>query len=363
MNCDLDIIGVTRTECECFDADPEESENLSGLYLSELEGMSLQLLFDHEICEYGTWRQHCEKAIYNAKAQLHGDIVQELVNSSYYEKTKPVFGQVGHDRFVKNVNTSKTHLVYRVVLNNLRNTTVTIKNVGLYFQNATVLTANIYNVFGTLISTKSLTPVAGKYIVRAFNVDLSCDMPGVQYPEYFIVINIDKNKPVELKHVCCGDQYKFDYERPCFREKKNVMGWRSVAMVGYDLLNWNVNNISDYRKLCPSYKTFAGLVLDVSTRCDTMSMICNEEIDYKTDDLGIGIALALRYKAGSMLFTDLLNRPNVELKAPESMLAALKMWDDKYKSHIKLIVTGDTLLQYTDCFKLRNRMVRAGGRL
>ncbi len=361
MNCDLDIIGITQTTCECFE--PDEEESLSGLYLSELEGFSLQLLLDHEVCEYGTWKEHMLKGIYNAKAELHKDVVQGLTASNFYEKVKPIYGQIGHDRKVTLISTSKQHLVYRMVLNNLRDTKVKIKNIGLYFQNANPLSCRIYDVFGTLLDTVALAPAAGKYVVDTFDYEFDCYMPGVKYAEYFLVIDISNNKPYSLKHLCCGDKYTFNYNRPCFTERQNVTGWRSVAMVGYDIIDFNANNIDTYRTLCPTYKTLCGIVLDISTRCDTWKLVCNELIDYKTDDLGISIALALRYKAASMLFQDILNRPNVELKQPDGMLASVQMWDAKYKDHINYMTSADTILQYTDCFKLRNRMARVGGRL
>jgi hypothetical protein len=357
MNCDLDIIGITNTECECFTPDIEPP--LSNVYLSELDGFSLQLLKDTEICEKGDYQQHATEAINSAKIQLFQDLQNALTRD--FERVPLVKGLIGYDKKLSVVNTTKTHLVYRMVLNPLKSTTVTIKGVGVAFQNNTPVVFRVYDRFGTQVHTFTVTPTAGKYKYQALTFSLPCVVKGTQFAEYFIVADISANKPHEFKHVCCGDTYRFSYSKPCFQEV--AAGWRSIAMLGYNLINFDVNNIDRIREQDALYKTFAGILFDIESLCAQEEMICSEEIDYQNTDWGVGIALALRYKTGAILYTDILNRPNVDLKTPESLLASVAYWEQKYNEFVNYMTSTNEVLRYSSCWRLKRRMKRVAGRL
>ena len=358
--CDLKIIGITRTECECFPKDTEA--NLSNVYLSELDGFGLETLEKAEDCQHGEWKTRCENAITASFTRLNSDILKGLGENKAVERIKSTNGTVGYGKQEGGlVSTLKKHLVYRVVLKNTKKQQVKIPSLGLFFENSSALTLTIYDPFGEVYGTPiTLNPSAGKYKMQTVDITLDADVDGWEYVEYLFVINIENNKPYKLKHVCCGDAYKFDYNDPCF--KYNSGGWRSIMMVGYDVRDFNISNLSDITDTAPIYKKFAGLTLQIKNVCDDNDALCSTGIDYTNSDIGVALALALRYKTAIKIYHDILNRPNVDLVNPGNMAATAQMWADKYAGYISYLVNGSVKELY-GCFVIKQRIFRTGIRL
>jgi hypothetical protein len=351
MDCDLKIIGISNTDCECFEKDTEES--LSGVFLNELDGFSLQKVKDTEICELGDWNEHCEIAINNATTQLYADVLKKIQNTKKFQKAKKIEGLLGSINKVQLMTTNKKYLVYRLALKPLKYTKLKIKNIGLYFENANPMTAQIINPFGTVIQTITLTPQAKTYKLQAVDIELPFSVTGVPYAEYYIKIDISNNNPYELKHLCCGDTYRFNYSEPCFYKYTN--GWRSLMMWDYHFVD--TFDIQEIRECIGEYYKYMGITLDYETICNTQEIICSQGIDY-TQDLGISIALAIRYKTASIVYTDILNRPNVDQTEVESTLALIQFWDNKYNMHIGYISDVEC-----DCFERITLLNSNGARI
>ena len=354
--CDLNIIGINKTECECFETDT--FTNLSGIYLTELDGFNLQTLLDHESCQYGKWYEHCSSAISEAFHILNADIFNKLRFNKFIEKDKKIKGTVGYGKALGITNPTKRDLVYRIVLKNRKNQQVKISGIGLFFEKDVHLTLNVYNSFGEVVHTMTLEPKAGNYYVQAADITLNADVSGLPFVEYFFVIDVSDNKPYKLKHVCCGDDYIFSYANPCFNYSN--AGWRSIMMVGYDFRDFDVADISAIQTETPSYKEFAGLTFVVENQ--TTDSICTTEIDYANSDIGIAIALALRCKAAIKIYTDIINRPNVDLVNPENTVNIMQMWADKYNEYLNFIC--DTpILEIFGGYSEKRKMIKMGQRL
>lgn len=354
--CDLNIIGISNNDSECFAAD--ENENLSEIYLTDLDGFNLQTLADHESCQYGNWREHCEAAISESFNILNSDVRRKLQLNKALEKDKKVKGTIGYGKSQGKLSTSMPHLVYRLVLKNRKNQVVKISGIGLFFENASDLTLNVYNSFGSIVKTMTLEPLAGNYYVQTADITLSADVEGLAYVEYFFVVDVSANKPYSLKHVCCGDNYTFSYKYPCFNYYNN--GWRSIMMVGYDFRDFDISDISTIQNQTPTYKSFAGLTFVVENA--TTDTLCDAGIDYADSDIGIAIALALRCRAAMKIYTDILNRPNVDLVNPENTVKIMQMWADKYNDYLDFI-TSKEILKIFGGYTEREKILKVGQRL
>ena len=359
--CELKIIGITETDCSCFEKDTDA--NLSNLYLSELDGFSLQMLKDAEDCQHGVWNERCENAITSSFKQLNVDIRGGLLQNKSIEKLKSINGIIGYGKLDGGIiSTTKQHLVYRVVLKNVPKQQIKISQIGLFFENANALSLQIYDPFGEKYGTAiPLLPAAGKYKMQSVDITLNADVDGWAYCEYLFVIDIQNNKPYKLKHTCCGDNYKFDYADPCFNY--NEGGWRSLMMVGYDIIDFDIANLSEITSTSPAYTKFAGLTFAIKNICDDNNALCSSSIDYANSDVGIAIASALRYRAAVKIYHDILNRPNVDLTNPENIAATAQMWAEKYASFIHYLTHEGNVKELYGCFVLKRKIIRTGLRL
>lgn len=352
--CELKIVGVTRTSCNCFE--PDSINPLSGLYLSELEGFNLQKVLDTEDCERGQWEQITDKALEQAYTLTHSEVLRLINESNDFEKRPKINGLLGKEDKAKFYGSGKTHIVFRMLLNNLKDTKIKIDQITTMFRDSGNVSISVYNPFLQPVATIQLTVNGGVLQKHTLTspILLNCDVKGVKHSQYFFVYSTNL-KPMMFNYKCCGDSYKFDCNNPYFDFKAS---WRQLINFGYNQVNYT--GISDLEKLrceCAECDYIPGMMFNIESTCDMSKLTCNTDIDYM-DDFGLSLALAIRYKAAGIIYTDILNRNSPEKVNPEDMLAAISLWDVKFSQHCEFIAQSPDVLQYSGCFKTKETMIK-----
>lgn len=351
--CDLKIVGVTRTSCSCFE--PDSITPLSGLYLSELEGFDLQKVADTEDCLRGDYEEITLNALEQAWQLTQSEVIRQIALFHDFEKRPDIHGVLGKEDKHKFATPQKSHYVLRFMLNNLKDTVININAITAMFQNSGTVNISVYDSYLTHKGTATLTVTGGLLQRHTLStpIVMNCQTKGLQYSQYFLVFE-STLKPMMFGYKCCGDKYYFDCHKPYFDLKA---AWRQLLNFGYNQIDFTA--LSDLEALrCEGAECdyMPGVLLDITSTCSQETLTCSTGIDY-AGDFGMSIALAIRYKAAGIIYTDILNRNSPEKVNPDDMVAALQLWDAKFAQHCTFIAQSEDILK-CDCFKKKGRMIK-----
>jgi hypothetical protein len=309
----MKIIGINRVDSECFEADSEL--NLSNIYLTELEGLDVQMLKDYQTCYKGDVLTHIDNAIENAERIL----ISDCLNGKDYDEHSGRIGQLK----IKELSDVDNYLVYKIHTRQMEGEIIKITDITTIFNTSEDIELKVFDETFKEIQTLTLKCLAGQFNINKVDINLS----GSEF--YYLVVPLI-SVPYLIKNVCCGDNYRYNESAPYFNNKN--AGW-------YKLLQFKQYVTNDYMIEKDDKGIDAnGLILNVKNLCDARKLI--ERSDYKYDKFGVAVALAIRYKAGSIMLTDAINRANVDLKNQEAMLASIGFWDSKYEKLASFIKTN-----------------------
>lgn len=335
MGClEENTIGLTKTDCPCFDTDKPTNYNtsLSGLYLDEL--VTLSDIKKLENCEHGSMWAMMQNSIGEATQVVEEDLiscVKEKVNKSKLSCNKSIGGHK-HD---KNLTQTTTYAGLKITLWNLKGATAILRSITTLFgANGTVEAKIIFKNLEIQDKTLTLNTTANGQNENTFTA-----IEMYQYSEYcdnieiYIVYEVDQAVLARNNEVDCG----CGKEVQCYKEFAKVEG-----VSGNDLSNiqnWNTTRYAE------------GLILGMNFRCKEENVICDGQIEW-ADNYGRNIARAIQYLSAFKLYEKIYysNDPSVwATVGKEDLETMLPRLETKYREYLGK-VCKEIDLSNTDCF-------------
>lgn len=341
-SCIDNIIGFTRREDSCVDGyDPAYSDSESGLYVDELQGMSLRI---HDAM--GGHTDVWEKLVAsreNAINTFKTDILQEVIK--YKEPIRSYFnGDIGYKTFTR-VTTKKTYNGLRM-FSDIKGGKFTLRGVSLILDSTEAVNLEIYDEYD-LLYTYPLTSQAG----RPKRTDITPLELPLDRNYYFVISSVGLPYNNKLTCGCGGYKWCFNTEDPCYRYSKDR--WTEWSMVGGvqgdDLTirdDWSISKNSN------------GMILHGNFTCSAFDSLCGEDSDFVNDPIDSSIAWAILYKTGEFMTNYVMDTGEVSrytLLGVEALNENRIYYNKRYAVMVDYIAKNIPD-EKTDCYRCRQPM-------
>ena len=353
ITCFDNIIGLSRTECECYDTGKPADYNtsLSGLYLDELEPLTaFKGLLN---CERGTdiWDaldRSREQAILNWRAEANALL---LKNNKLLRR--PFKGKIGRLKYTREeVITSGDWVGIRMYCSDIVSGKIVINNIGTLFSDTGVITLRIYNNLNTLISSHVLNTTANTHTLNTVSIELPIHSDWTDNLEYFFIYQKNGLTPKENSSFCCDCSKTVecgcDIKYVNSQTNKNY-GWAEwCAVDGFK--KTDISDLSDL-EISSSNKMY-GLTFGIEYTCDVEDVWCKDELDFDSSTIPMAMALAIRYKAGELFINDLILSSNLnynKLINGEAQAELKVYFKEQYDKQMEFIIDNIDVRD-TDCF-------------
>jgi len=361
-DCYDNIIGLSRTECECYDDPAPYNQSQSGIFLDELE--PLKKINGLLNCETGLdlWEM-MRRARTEAVLQFVGDANAMLLKYNRL-KRQPFYGAVGRVKYTKNqICTVGKYYGVRLFCADVVSGEAEIKKIGGLFAQTGTLDISVYNNLNELVDTVTIATTAGQHTLTNVNIKLPLHSKYVDNLEYFFVYQYAGNAPKnnDLTCGCGGDKFYFNTNKPMFKtQTKQTSGWKQWFMVG--AYSGDAADFSDVS--ATSTANMYGLTLELNITCKVGETWCKDYLDFAANPLAIAIAFAIRYKAGEILIDQIMRSPNINrmtLMDAEQNQKDKDMFVAKY-NEMMVYLTDNVDVTTTDCFSCKDIVsaVKAG---
>jgi len=300
-NCLQDVIGFTRGECECiddFDASYALSE--SGLYVDELQGMSLRMLDSLGGC--GDLWDKMTNARENAINAFRVDLVHAL--SKYKEPRRRSFsGDIGGrysgtGKKITDLVTDSTYYGLRM-FSDIQGGKYVLRGVSLILDSTEAVNLEIYDEYD-LLHTIVLNSVAD----RPNRTDITPIELTLDRNYYFLIAPVGRAYANKLTCNCGGFRWCFNIDNPCYTTSRD--GWTEWIMAGgvygdtlADREDWIVNGKA------------SGMILHGNFVCDAFDHFCEDDVDFINNEVDRTAAYAILYKTGEFLTTYIMGSSEV----------------------------------------------------
>jgi len=366
-DCYESIIGLTRSDCECYVGMPDSAhDSLSGLYLDELVGLGFIQSMTN--CDNGDdlWL-NMGKAVDNAISVFQAD-TNALLLRNFRVRRNPFRGGIGR---ITSGNVSLligNYLGVRFYCDNVKSGVLQIRSIGTIFRDTGLLSLSIYNNLGDLLGVYDLNTVADVHTQNAVDIELPLHSDYADHVEYFFVYQYDGNlipKVNDIKCSCGSFKPKFDCGNPYFRVNHDtIYGWADWLMVG------GINSVSlpDFTDCgCRTNNNMYGLTFNVDLRCKIGEVLCLDSLDFEGNPLAAAMALAIQNKAGEILGTWVLQSGNLNrftLINTEQFITDVSNYKATYNQMVKYIaesadITQNDCLSCLDVYKMAKRGIFA----
>ena len=342
-SCFATVIGFTRNQDLCVDGyDVSYSISDSGLFVDELQGMSLRIL-DAVGGKDDIWSM-MDRARMNGVNQFKSDIFGELLKYNEYRRDK-FSGDIGHRRFTR-VITKDTYHGMRM-FSEITGGVFTLRGVTLNLNSTEAVNLLIYDDF-ELLHTIPINSIAGKPSYTAFTA-INFDLIGNYYFLYAPVGTPYNNR---MTCGCGGYKWCFNLDKLCFKSSRD--NWTQWAMIG----GIHGDDPAD-RDLWGVSFDAQGMRLHGEFKCDVMNVLCTEHSDFENNEIDLYIAEAILLKTAEFLTYEIKNSGEVSrytLIGNDDVLGTnMQYYSDLYTSRINFIAQNLEPGR-SDCLKCRPAM-------
>ncbi len=309
IECFRNIIGLSRIDCECFEANNDWDESYSNIFLDEAEGLHLRMIDAVKDCENDNnlWLL-MNTARGNAIRQVIDDTRQKLLQE--YQLSRSNFkGVIGRYDYKNDRTLNNTYAGQRWRTANVVGGYARITDIATFFNVVGTVDVDIYNNLNEAIGTVTLDTANGKKM-NTTDILLPLWDKRIDNLEYIFIYTYDPaNKPKDNEYGCgsCGIKYSFNCKEPYYRSKSNKLaGWAKWLMAG------NIEQDTlDFMDLdCCAGNYTNGLSFTVEMWCDLAKQYCFDEPD-KNDPIFLTLAFAIQHQAAVRLIISILTSPNV----------------------------------------------------
>jgi hypothetical protein len=324
LECFGDVVGTTH-----------DTDSNSGLYLADLEAVStLRALEGTE--DYAEVLEVMETAIRVAILNLNTDLTTLITK---FAKKKGSFkGVIGGKKYTHTrAESGKSGI--RLLCAPVKHGEIILRQVGGVFDFTGDVTITVASNLSEETETFILSAVKGKPVW----VDAKLSLPTYDdkgWVEYYIY----HENPGRFcaNKLFCGTcrRFYFNAERPIFKK----YGYESYVMASgfngepQDLKAVGVNEMK-------------GLMLNVEMKCHVDRTICDEQLDFQSDEMAQAYALAIQHKAGSVALWNIIRSSHLNrvlMDNIETFRDAASYYERKYNGLVRQI--ADSIDLHGTCF-------------
>ena len=360
-DCYQYIVGLSRTNCNCYDIPEDASESLSGLYIDELE--SLQFIQSIQNCNFPDLWEQMERARQIAVTTFQAD-TNAMLMKGYKLKRQGFIGSVGSATVTGTMKQVIGELYgVRIFCENIKSGVLVVKGINTIFAQTGTISLSIYNNLGDLIQTLTLNTEALKHAKNALNIELPLHSPYVDNLEYYFLYEATANQACnnDLKCTCGGFKPIYDTLHPYTRKAqidRNYM-WSNWIMVG----GYHVDTLPDFGTTAVSNmgtNALNGLTIDVELKCKVSEVLCYESLDFESNNIAGAMALAIQHKSAVTLANWIVGSGNLSrftMVNTEQIINDINKWNKIYSDMVQFIaeqadVTVNDCLQCRDIFEM-----------
>jgi hypothetical protein len=337
FSCFDGVIGISRKADLCTSTGAYTSD--SGLYIDELQGMSLRIL--NSTGGNASLLEKMEAARENAINAFKVDVMAEILKTK--EPARPRFiGDIGGKSFSSKMEADTYHglRMYSDVIGG----SYTLRGVSLILDVTEAVNLLIYDEY-SLLHTVALTSQAGQPKYNSIT-PIQLTLEGNYYFLYQTTGQPYNNK---LTCNCGGVKWCFDPEHPCYKVSRDKWTeWSMVAGVhGSDLSirdDWSMS------------REARGMILHGDFGCDILGILCSEHSDWSGNQVDAAMAWAIVYKAGSFLSAYIMDSEEVNrytLLGVEGLAANIQFYEQKYKE-MNEFIAANIEEDRNECLKCRS---------
>lgn len=350
-DCLLSVIGLSRTDCDCFDKSAAAEVSLSELYLDELDPINSTIIQAREDCEKGRFEKIMETARANGINSFKSDLLG-LMLKNYQLKRKPFSGVIGKRTFRQYITTTKPYWVFRWYCANIVSGTATVTEIGAIWNETAVHTIDIYNNLGELVDSVNVSSTAGLWESTACNIVLPLHSEYVNNLEYYFVF--DGTLAVADNVIQCSDCMRIEG----FNSQTNFNdGWRNyVAVCGTTSDDLDFTQIARQDWSFCQCTQMNGLTMKVDFKCDIGESICMDELDFKTNPIALNMAHAIRYKSVEYLIDGIISSPHISRLEiiNHELMAEYRLEFQKKYNELMIYIVENIDIKNNDCFKCKD---------
>jgi hypothetical protein len=331
--CFDSVVGFTRNPDACLTAGylPEYSNSDSGLYISELQGMSLRIL-NSTGGNFSLWEK-MEFATENAIAAFKIDVMKAILENMEPAR-KNFIGDIGGKSFSSVLNAGATDLNGLRMYSDIIGGSYTLRGVTTILNVAEPITLGIYDEYNLLHSIILADSKAGQPSYTAI-IPIQFTLIGNLYFLYSTTGLPYNNK---LTCNCGGHKWCFNIDHPCYKYSRDR--WTEWSMVaGIHGAAADIANREDW----PTSREARGMILHGDYGCDTLGILCSDHSDWANNQVDSAIAWAILFKAGSFLSGYIMDSEEVSrytLLGVDGLMANMAYYEDRYKVMIEFIAAN-----------------------
>lgn len=361
VRCLTYAIGLSRTECACFDYPETATRSDSGLYLDELRPLSSVIVDQRTDCERGNLNELMDKARESAIITFESELMNELLKT--YKLKRPVFsGEIGRRVWDDNLSLTGTYAVLRMPVADVISGEIEITGIGAMFDQTTTFQLSVYNNLNELIDTFTINTTADAYQRTSISLTLPLHRDGVQNLEYYFVYPLAGLTPKDNQLNCtdCECPYSFNLKKPFWTMTAHQKGWWNWSMFQgctintLDFMCLDSCSISNYAMM--------GLNLQATFKCKITETICLGDgittgIDFESDVDAVRIAEAILYKSGINLVKSIIDGTKLNryvLASRDTLIEWMNNWGLKYQDLIEEIAATIDIHKNNDCLDCRD---------
>lgn len=351
ISCYDNIIGLSKTECACFDDPSPYNLSNSRLYLDQLE--PLKKISGLLNCENPELWNLMLDAKNEAIVQFMGD-ANALLMKYHTLKRQPFYGMVGRRKTNDTMSvTAGTYYGTRFHCADIVSGVLKINKIGALFNGTGNISLKIYNNLNELIDTKTIATVANTYTETTVNLELPLHSKYVPNLEYFFVYQQGAITALNNNLSCCSKNLHFDTTRPYFRTQTDqTHGWANWLLAGS--YSGDATDFDDCSYTTSNY--LYGLTFDVNLICKTDEVLCMDSMDFEANPLAVAIAASIRLKAGEILLGKLLRTTEINWETmvnKQQAAADMNHFSDRYNEILRYII--DTVdVKTNDCLSCKD---------
>lgn len=361
------IIGLSTTDCACFDADKPVNfdRSDSGLHLGDIDDLPLDYAKAAEDCDSGNLWEMLDDARKKGITEMKAALMQSI--TSKVKLTRQPWSGIVADvlKFGKDVTLDTNYASFSFICADSVSGFIRLRRIGLLFKTSQTFNIELWsNYQDTAIATYSVTSDTNRlaWYTLPTPIELPMSRPEVDFVQYWLVYaTASAPVPKDIKINCgCGyDIPEWSPRRPvfynCYTEGKKIKErWPEFIMArgqaGDDITertsNWNSSTETN------------GLAIDADFSCRQDEIICKDHLDYAYNTMAMALAFAVLYRSAFILCRMILASGNLNrytLLEREALYGKRNEYEKKFKDTITWLTTEmikpESINAVSDCLQ------------
>ncbi|WP_179022052.1 hypothetical protein [Winogradskyella forsetii] len=328
--CFEGLIGLSQSDCECYEVDAALKESSLGLFVDDLEGIDMQLIKNALPC--GDEFETNFNKLYNSAVNFYESDLQVAISENYRQRYSPYIGRIGEHKYDKPLNAS-TLMGLKLDTNNVDSASIVVSSASLFFDSPGTINLMVYKNETKLDTEYPIDVIEG---TTSFSFPSPLNLPisenGLKN-DYYFVFTSDGPRPMNNKNSCSCQGV--ESVRGKFLKPKGVSG-----------TNYNTLSIDN------NYAN--GISLNATMSCSIDSMLC----DFMVDQLfHRRTGIALWYKMGVLMIEKLFasREINFDTMSDREYLYGRKNKFAKEYKNLILWLSENTMINNSNCFVCDSR--------